>query len=211
MKILVFGGRSDIGKQIKIREVTTVLLSHGDCDIREPSEVNYFVGKFKPDVVINCAGILHTELVSKQKPSQWKDEMMINLFGSFIIAQASINNNVNTIILIGSGAGLYGKASLAAYSASKAGVISLTQSLGMEGINAYCISPGGVDTKMREKIFPGEDKRKRLSSDDVVEVMFDCIGGKYKPGDNIIIRKRNLRKVIRVDRGQPWKEYFHIH
>ena len=210
MKILVFGGGSDIAKEIQVVEKNTVLIAHDACDITQPEAVASFISRYKPEVVINCAGTLKTELIAKQKFSDWKDQINSNLVGSFNVAQASVTHGVKTVILIGSAAGLYGKARVSAYSASKAGVISLTQSLGMEGIDAYCISPGGVDTKMREAYYPGENKKLRLSTIDVVKVIFNCIQGKYEPGDNIIIRKRGYRKIIRVDKGQPWKEYFRI-
>lgn len=206
MKILVFGGESDIAKEIRTKEKNSILVEHKACDIRKPDLVDYFVRTNKPEVVINCAGILKAGFIKKQGSADWEDQITTNLFGSFNVAQASVKNNVKTIILIGSTTGLYGKAEYSAYSASKAGVISLTQSLGMEGINAYCISPGGVDTKMREKAYPGENKKARLSTKDVVTAIFDCINGKYEPGDNVIIRKRGFKKITRVDRGQPWKE-----
>ena len=210
MKILVFGGGSDIAKEIQTKEKDNVLIEHSACDISKPELVDYFIRTYKPEIVINCAGILKAGLIKKQTFADWEDQITTNLFGSFNVAQASVKNGVKTIILISSVMGLYGKAEYSAYSASKAGIISLVQSLGMEGINAYCISPGSVDTKMREKAYPGEDKRIRLSTKDVVTVMFDCINGKYKSGDNVIIRKRGFRKITRVDRGQPWKEYLNV-
>lgn len=206
MRILVFGGGSDIAKEIQTKEKDAILIGRSTCDISKPDSVDYFIHTYKPEVVINCAGILKAGQIKQQRSADWENQITVNLLGSFNVAQASIKNNVKTIILIGSAAGLYGKAQYSAYSASKAGVISLVQSLGMEGINAYCISPGGVDTKMRDKAYPNEDKRVRLSTEDVVRVMFDCINGKYKPGDNIVIRKRGFRKITTVDRGQPWKE-----
>lgn len=210
MKILIFGGGSDIAKEVQKMEKDTILVKHSDCDIRKHDLVDYFIRSNKPDVVINCAGMLKAGEIKKQKFADWKIQINTNLIGSFNVTQASIKNNVKTIIMIGSTMGLYGKQKYSAYSASKAGVISLVQSLAAEGINAYCISPGGIDTKMREKAYPEEDKRLRLSVKDVVEIMFDCINGKYKPGDNIIIIKRRFRKIIKVDRGQPWKEYLKV-
>lgn len=210
MKILVFGGGSDIAKEINAIEKDNILIGHSECDITKPDLVDNFIRLHKPEVVINCAGILKVGSIRNQNFVDWEDQIATNLLGSFNVAQSAAKNNVKTIILIGSVAGLYGKAELSAYSASKAGVISLVQSLGMEGINAYCISPGAVDTKMRERYNPNEDKRIRLSTKDVVKAMFACINGKYQPGDNVILRKRGFRKITRVDRGQPWREYFKV-
>jgi NAD(P)-dependent dehydrogenase (short-subunit alcohol dehydrogenase family) len=52
-------------------------------------------------------------------------------------------------------ADLYGKPSHSNYCAPKAGVISLVQSLGMEGYKAYSISPRRIDSKMKKR-FPGQ-------------------------------------------------------
>ena len=60
---------------------------------------------------------------------------------------------------------------------------------------------------MREKDYPGEDKRTRLPREDVAEVVFDCIEGKYTAGDNIIIRKKGFRKLLRVDGEMACGEY----
>jgi hypothetical protein len=80
----------------------------------------------------------------------------------------------------------------------------------MEGYDAFSISPGRVDTKMREKDFPGEDKRTRLSVDQVAKVIKKCISGKFQPGDNIIIRKKGFETFLRIDSGQPWREYLNL-
>jgi NAD(P)-dependent dehydrogenase (short-subunit alcohol dehydrogenase family) len=135
----------------------------------------------------------------------------VNLFGSYLIAREALSQNSKvTMIFIASVAGMYGKAEHSGYSASKAAVISLVQSLGMEGHNAYSISPGRVETKMREKDFPGEDKRTRLTTLQVAEVVQDCVNGRYQPGDNVIVRKRGFRSLKRIDKGQPWKVYLNV-
>lgn len=210
MKILIFGGDSDIAKEIQRVEKNAILIPRKVCDIRKPDAVAKILNTYKPEIVINCAGIFKSANMKEESSTDLSDQIMINLIGSFFVALAAVKQHIKTIILLGSAAGLYGKANVSAYSASKAGVISLVQSLGMEGINAYCISPGGVDTKMREAIYPNEDTKTRLSTQDVVKVVFDCINKKYKPGDNIVIRKQNLKKIIKIDKGQPWKAYLHI-
>jgi hypothetical protein len=80
----------------------------------------------------------------------------------------------------------------------------------MEGYDAYCISPGRVDTKMREKDFPGEDVKTRLTTKQVAGVVKEILDGKYQSGDNIIIRKRGYRTLRRIDKGFPWKKYLNV-
>ena len=209
MKVLIFG-KSDIGEGIKQLYLDTLNIPKEECDVRDALQVRSTLEKYKPDVIVNCAGISHVQVVKDSNIDYWKEEINVNLIGSFIVARESINSGVKTMIFIASVAGMYGKPEHSGYSASKSGVISFVQSLGFEGYDAYSISPGRVDTKMRENDFPGEDKRTRLSTLQVAEIVKECIDGKYKPGDNIIIRKRGFRKLKRVDQGQPWKKYLNV-
>ena len=210
MKILIFG-KSDIGEGIKQLYPDTVNVPKEECDVRDALQVRDTLKKYNPDVIVNCAGISHVQVVKDSNLDHWKEEIDVNLVGSFIVARESVSLNLfRPMIFIASVAGMYGKPEHSGYSASKSGVISLVQSLGLEGYNAYSISPGRVDTKMREKDYPGEDKRTRLSTLQVAEIIRECIDGKYEPGDNIVIRKKGFTKLKRVDKGQPWKKYLNV-
>jgi 3-oxoacyl-[acyl-carrier protein] reductase len=209
MKVLIFG-KSDIGEGIKQLYPDTVNIPKEECDVRDALQVRNTLEKYKPDVIVNCAGISHVQVVKDSNIDYWKEEIDVNLVGSFIVARESINSGVKTMIFIASVAGMYGKPEHSGYSASKSGVISFVQSLGFEGYKAYSVSPGRVDTKMRENDYPGEDKRTRLSTLQVAEVVKECIDGKYEPGDNIVIRKKGFTKLKRVDKGQPWKKYLNV-
>ena len=209
MKVLIFG-KSDIGEGIRQLYPDTINVPKEDCDVRDYNQICATLEKYKPDVIVNCAGISHVQVVKDSNIKYWQEEIEVNLIGSYLIARASINWNVKTMIFIASVAGMYGKPEHSGYSASKSGVISFVQSLGLEGYKAYSVSPGRVDTKMRENDYPGEDKRTRLSTVQVGEIIKECIDGKYEPGDNIIIRKRGFTKLKRVDQGQPWKKYLNV-
>jgi len=209
-RILVFGGESDIASAIIKDGYETIFCPVKECDITIQNEVKKALKKYKPEVVVNCAGISNVQLVKNSNVKKWLDEININLIGSYFIARESAEAGVDAMIFLASVAGKYGKPEHSGYSASKCAVISLVQSLGLEGYNAYSISPGRVDTKMREKDYPGEDRRTRLPREDVAKVIFDCIEGLHDPGDNIIVRKRGFRKLSRVDKGAPWKEYLNV-
>ena len=209
MKVLIFG-KSDIGEGIRQLYPDTINVPKEECDVRDALQVRNTLKKYKPDVIVNCAGISHVQVVRDSNIDFWKEEIDVNLVGSFIVARESINSGVKTMIFIASVAGMYGKPEHSGYSASKSGVISFVQSLGFEGYDAYSVSPGRVDTKMRENDYPGEDKRTRLSTLQVAEIVKECIDGKYETGDNIIIRKRGFTKLKRVDKGQPWKKYLNV-
>ena len=209
MKVLIFG-KSDIGEGIKQLYPDTINVPKEECDVRDYNQICATLEKYQPDAIVNCAGISHVQVVKDSNMGHWKEEIEVNLIGSYLIARAAITYNVKKMIFIASVAGMYGKPEHSGYSASKSGVISFVQSLGFEGYDAYSVSPGRVDTKMRENDYPGEDKRTRLSTLQVAEVVKECIDGKYEPGDNIIIRKRGFTKLKRVDKGQPWKKYLNV-
>ena len=171
---IIYGGGSDIGKAITGRK-----LSSKECDVTCYSDVE----KFLPaDEVVNCAGVILPD-----DKFGFEKEIIVNLIGSFNIARA-IDKNTK-VVFIGSTSGLHGRAGWSGYCASKAGVISLVQSLALEGYQAWCISPGRVKTKMRKELFPNEDQETLLDPSDVASVVEDCFAGKYKPGVNIVIRR----------------------
>ena len=209
-KIVVFG-ESDIGIGITKLFPDTIIIPKEMCDIRHPDQIDLILSKYQPAAIINCAGVSHVQVINNSEIDSWREEIEVNLLGSYLVARQTIAYNPRTtMIFLASVAGMYGKPSHSGYCASKSAVISLIQSLGMEGYKAFAISPGRVDTKMREKDFPGEDKRTRLSTIEVAEVVRDCINGEYKNGDNIVIRKRGFRKLSRIDSGQPWREYLNV-
>ena len=87
---------------------------------------------------------------------EWRKVLRINLDGPFIcckaIAPSMIKQGYGRIVNIASIAGKEGNPNASAYSASKAGVISLTKSLGKElaktGIRVNCVTPAAVKTGM---------------------------------------------------------------
>ena len=209
-KILIFGGESDIATAIKDMNPDTIQIPYKDCDVRDSEQISKWLKEYKPDVVVNCAGVSNVQLVKDSNIDKWIQEIDVNLVGSYRIARECTQLGINTMIFIASVAGKYGKPEHSGYCASKGGTISLVQSLAFEGYDAYAISPGRVDTKMREMDYPGEDPRTRLTTHSTASVIFDCINGRYEPGDNIIYRKRGFRTLRRVDKGQPWKEYLNV-
>jgi 3-oxoacyl-[acyl-carrier protein] reductase len=209
-RIVVFG-ESDIGIGISKIYPTTTIIPKDKCDIRDASAIRLILSEHQPEIVVNCAGISNVQPIHNSDIAKWQEELDVNLLGSYLLARESVSYDKNIImIFLASVAGMYGKPNHSGYCASKSAVISLTQSLAMEGYKALSISPGRVDTKMREKDFPGEDKRTRLSTLEVAEIVKNCIEGKYAPGDNIVIRKRGFRKLHRIDSGQPWREYLNV-
>lgn len=109
------------------------------------------------DTLVNCAGVAApATLLHETTDEDWETLLAVNLGGTFRMTRAALEpmlaSGNGAILNIASIAGLVGMARLAAYGASKGGVIALTRALAAEygprGIRCNCLCPGIVDTPM---------------------------------------------------------------
>ena len=127
------------------------------------SMVDEVLKKFSTiDILVNCAGVCYRRSFEEISENEWDKVMEINLKGTFLCSQIVLpimkKKKKGCIINIASLAGKSGGILVGAhYSASKAGVISLTKSLAKyaakDGITVNAVSPGLIDTEMT-KGFP---------------------------------------------------------
>ena len=176
-------------------------------DIRDRVGVQSVIEKFKPSVVIVTAGVSNPDRI---EDSWFEFEISTNLVGAFNVAQACIHHRVKTTIFIASVAGLFGKPNHSAYSASKAGIISLVQSMAMEGHSCFAISPGRVDTPMRQKDYPLDTPGSRLEPKRIWEVVQKIIEGQYESGSNVMIRKEGLSTVHEEVVLTPYRDILRV-
>ncbi|MGV8986012.1 MAG: SDR family NAD(P)-dependent oxidoreductase [Cypionkella sp.] len=115
----------------------------------------------KVDILINSAGIAGpTATLANYDPEIWRKIMAVNLDGTFLCCKAvtpgMMARNYGRIVNIASIAGKEGNPNASAYSASKAGVIALTKSLGKElaghDIAVNCITPATAKTRILEQV-----------------------------------------------------------
>jgi 3-oxoacyl-[acyl-carrier protein] reductase len=113
------------------------------------------------DILVASAGIAGPNHLGWQYPiDAWKRVIDINLTGVFLCCRAIIphmlQQNYGRIVNIASIAGKEGNAMASAYSASKAGVIALTKSLGKEtagnNIAVNCITPAAAKTRIFDQM-----------------------------------------------------------
>ncbi len=115
----------------------------------------------KLDILVNNAGVAGTNAkVWESDPADWRRVLEINLTGPFLCCRAVIphliTNGYGRIVNIASIAGKEGNPTAAHYSASKAGVIALTKSLGKElataNVIANCITPAVIETDILKQV-----------------------------------------------------------
>jgi NAD(P)-dependent dehydrogenase (short-subunit alcohol dehydrogenase family) len=113
------------------------------------------------DILVANAGIAGPNLKSWEYPLEaWKQVIDINLTGVFLCCSAIIphflEQGYGRIVNVASIAGKEGNANASAYSASKAGVIAFTKSLGKETANrniaVNCITPAAARTRIFEQM-----------------------------------------------------------
>jgi NAD(P)-dependent dehydrogenase (short-subunit alcohol dehydrogenase family) len=123
--------------------------------------VDAVVARFgRVDVLVNNAGIAGpTAPVHELAPDDWARVLAVNLSGTFHCTRAALPPMLaagwGRIVNVASIAGQDGNPHMSAYSASKAGVIALTKSVGKEtatsGVLVNCVVPGVVDAGLTDK------------------------------------------------------------
>ena len=139
------------------------------CDITDKKDIararDFIKEKWNHvDVLINNSGYLVNKPFAKLTQKDFKASYGVNVFGAAAMIQAMLPfmSSEGHIVNISSMGGIQGSAKfpgLAAYSSSKAAIITLTEVLAEEyketGPNFNCLALGAVQTEMLEEAFPG--------------------------------------------------------
>jgi 2-dehydro-3-deoxy-L-rhamnonate dehydrogenase (NAD+) len=137
-------------------------------DVAKPSSIEKAVAEVLErithiDILVNNAGIAGPSApIWEQTTETWDMAVAVNLSGVFHFCRAVIGpmreRKYGRIVNIASIAGKEGNPSMVPYSATKAGVIGLTKSLGKEvaldGICVNAVTPAVVRTKILEQLTP---------------------------------------------------------
>jgi 3-oxoacyl-[acyl-carrier protein] reductase len=155
----------DLGAQVAVGDVQ--LPDIPDCtgvamDVTDESSVESALevvrGTLGPiDILVINAGIFVIEPFEETSLSSWERSLSVNLTGGFLVSRSVLpgmrERGYGRIVAIGSSAGVTGGTrSVAAYAASKAGLMALTKSIANEyasfGVTANALAPALIDTEM---------------------------------------------------------------
>jgi len=146
------------------------------CDVANRESVAELFSKItdsrggKLDILVNNAGITRDTLLPRMTDLQWDEVIQTNLTSCFLFCRAAslmmMSNRYGRIINMASVSGIVGNAGQTNYSASKAGMIGLTQSLAKElskrKVTINAVAPGFIESEMTEAL--GEDLIKQVKT-----------------------------------------------
>lgn len=122
------------------------------------------------EVLMHFAGIGQEKLALDTSREDWERILTVNLTGSFLVMQAAAremtNRGYGRIVSMASIAGIRGGTGRTAYSASKGGVVAMTQVMALEfaksGITVNTLAPGAIETELVRKMHDAETRRAYL-------------------------------------------------
>lgn len=165
----------DLGAQVAVGDVQTPDIP--ECtgvtmDVTDEASVESALklvrGTLGPvDILVINAGIFVIEPFEETSLSSWQRSLNVNLTGGFLVSRGVLpsmrERGYGRIVAIGSSAGVTGGTrSVAAYAASKAGLMTLTKSIANEyapfGVTANALAPTLIDTDMIAEMRQLEDR-----------------------------------------------------
>ena len=143
-----------------------------ECNVADPSDVDRMVKETlrafgRIDILVNSAGVSKIEgPAARLTEEDWDDIIRVNLKGTFLCCQkvgkVMIKQRYGRVINIGSIDYQAALPQLAAYCASKGGVVSLTKSLAAEwarySVTLNVIAPSEFETPLLAKFAKGREK-----------------------------------------------------
>jgi NAD(P)-dependent dehydrogenase (short-subunit alcohol dehydrogenase family) len=148
----------EIAAEIEARGRKTLRLQ---CDVRDRGSLETLLAATlevfaKVDVLVNCAGKIKRMPTLTMREEEWTDILDTNLTGAMracqIFGRSMLEHGYGRIINIASLNSFVALSEVAAYAASKAGLVSLTRSLAVEwsksGVTVNAIAPGVFHTEM---------------------------------------------------------------
>jgi 3-oxoacyl-[acyl-carrier protein] reductase len=129
----------------------------------------------EPLVLVNNAGVAPRLDVSQTSRDTWEETLAVNLTAPFLLCRELVPGmrraKQGRIVNVGSISATGGTARLAAYCASKWGLVGFTKSIAAEltdsGVTAVCVLPGSTATRMLD----GSGFPPRMTAEEVAKTL----------------------------------------
>ena len=159
--------------------------SHAACDVSDSAGVagafrsaRAFFGR-DPDILVNNAGVAESAKLAETTDEFWHRHLAVNLSGTFYCTRAALpamlRRGWGRVINVASIAGKTGAPYVAAYTASKHGVLGLTRSAALEvatkGVTVNAVCPGYVETEMAARAVENITARTGRSAEEALEAL----------------------------------------
>ncbi|GAA3768282.1 bifunctional cytidylyltransferase/SDR family oxidoreductase [Microbacterium kribbense] len=192
-RIVVFGGSYGIGQSIVAQATSAGAVvrefsrSTTGTDVRSTKAIRAALAAAASelggiDTVIVTAGVLHIAPLAQTPRRDLKRTIQTNLIAPVTVAHEAypyLEATRGQLILFTSSSYTRGRAGYGVYSATKAGVVNLTQALSEEwsdaGVRINCINPQRTATPMRSEAFGDEAEETLLDPADVARVTLQVL------------------------------------
>jgi len=192
---VVVGGTSGIGKAVIASVIqqggyaVALSRSEGSVDVRDEASVTRALKAVRDlhgpiAAVVNSAGVLTHGALVDASLEDIELEVRTNLMGALHVARAAypfLRESRGHLLQYTSSSYTRGRAGYAVYSATKAGVVNITQALAEEWLGAHikvnCVNPARTKTPMRKNAFGDEPEGSLLSAERVAEVSVNVLTG----------------------------------
>lgn len=191
VNVAITGRNEDLLKSVvKELEEKGVKSSYAVFDVSNKKEVYENLNQLQKDfgtfdILVNNAGIAAFGGVLDMDDEQWEDIVRTNLLGPYYVSKSVVPSMVEKksgdIINISSTAGLKGNAATSAYSASKFGLIGMSESMMLElrkhNIRVTTLTPSTIASDMSKEVLKITDgnPEKVLQPEDFAELVADLL------------------------------------
>lgn len=137
------------------------------------------------DILVNNAGIAAFGGILEMEDELWEEIIQTNLLGAYYVAKAilpsMVENKSGDVINVSSTAGLKGNALTSAYSASKFGLIGMSESMMLElrkhNVRVTTLTPSTIASDMSKEVLKITDgnPEKVLQPEDFAELVVDLL------------------------------------
>jgi NAD(P)-dependent dehydrogenase (short-subunit alcohol dehydrogenase family) len=155
-RVVICGRRAEPLQQVAARTGARIVVADVSTESGAATVVDETIAQFgRLDGLVLNHGIIRVGRLDELSVRDWQDTLQVNLTGPFLLVRAALPHLLaarGAVVAVSSVAALRASEAMAAYSASKAGLIMLMQSLavdhGPDGLRANTVCPGWTATEM---------------------------------------------------------------